>query len=214
MSLDISPDGKNLVFDHMGDLYSIPATGGKAQNITKGLAFDTHPRYSPDGKKLLFISDRSGSDNVWMIDFEKKDTVQVTKDRDQNYEAADWTPDGNYIVFAKGRMNVQLWMVHKDGGGGVQLIDQPATLKTIDPAVSPDGRYIYFSQRNGAWNYNAMFPQYQIGMYDRDNGKRTTITCISTASIKNVYPTIIIKITSCNSLQSTAPEILFYCKFI
>jgi Tol biopolymer transport system component len=64
-----------------------------------------------------------------MIDFEKKDTVQVTKDRDQNYEAADWTPDGNYIVFAKGRMNVQLWMVHKDGGGGVQLIDQPATLK-------------------------------------------------------------------------------------
>jgi len=176
MSLDISPDGKSLVFDHMGDLYSIPAAGGKAQNITKGLAFDTHPRYSPDGKKLLFISDRSGSDNVWMIDFEKKDTVQVTKDRDQNYEAADWTPDGNYIVFAKGRMNVQLWMVHKDGGGGVQLIDQPATLKTIDPAVSPDGRYIYFSQRNGAWNYNAMFPQYQIGMYDRDNGKRTTIT--------------------------------------
>ncbi len=176
LSLDVSPDGKTLVFDLMGDLYTLPIAGGTAQNLTKGLAFDTHPRYSPDGKKLLFISDRSGSDNVWVIDFEKKDTLQITKDRDQNYEAAEWTPDGNYIVFAKGRMNVQLWMVHKDGGGGVQLIDQPANLKTIDPALSPDGRYIYFSQRTGAWNYNAMMPQYQIGMYDRENGKRTTIT--------------------------------------
>ncbi|MEA5260962.1 amidohydrolase family protein [Arcicella aquatica] len=176
LSLDVSPDAKTIVFDLMGDLYTMPFAGGKATNITKGLAFDTHPRYSPDGKKLLFISDKSGSDNVWVIDFEKKDTVQVTKDRDQNFEAAEWTPDGNYIVFAKGRMNVQLWMIHKDGGGGVQLIDQPANLKTIDPAVSPDGRYIYFSQRSGAWNYNAMMPQYQIGMYDRDNAKRTTIT--------------------------------------
>jgi Tol biopolymer transport system component len=176
LSLDVSPDSKTIVFDMMGDLFTIPFGGGKATNVTKGMAFDTHPRYSPDGKKLLFISDRTGSDNVWYIDFEKKDTVQVTKDRDQNFTSADWTPDGKYIVYSKGRMNVQLWMVHHTGGGGVQLIDTPANLKTIDAAVGHDGRYIYFSQRNGAWNYNAMLPQYQIGMYDRDNAKRTTIT--------------------------------------
>jgi Tol biopolymer transport system component len=176
LSVDVSPDSKTIVFDMMGDLFTIPFAGGKATNVTKGMAFDTHPRYSPDGKKLLFISDRTGSDNVWYIDFEKKDTVQVTKDRDQNYTSADWTPDGKYIVYSKGRMNVQLWMVHHDGGGGVQLIDTPTNLKTIDAAVGPDGRYIYFSQRSGAWNYNAMMPQYQIGIYDRDNAKRTTIT--------------------------------------
>lgn len=176
LSVDVSPDAKNIAFDLVGDIYTIPFGGGKATTITKGLAYDTHPRYSPDGKKLLFISDRSGSDNIWYIDFDKKDTIQVTKDRDQNYASADWTPDGNYIVFSKGRMNVQLWMVHQDGGGGVQLIDQPEKLKTIDPAVSHDGRYIYFSQRTGAWNYNAMMPQYQIGIYDRENAKRTTIT--------------------------------------
>ena len=59
MSLDISPDGQTLLFDLMGDLYSMPVTGGKATAFTKGLAYDVHPRYSPDGKKILFISDRS-----------------------------------------------------------------------------------------------------------------------------------------------------------
>ena len=175
-SLDISPDGKTLVFDLMGDIYTVPATGGKATQITKGLAFDTHPRYSPDGKRLLFTSDRSGAENLWYIDFEKKDTVQLTKDNDQNYPSATWTPDGDYIVYSKGRLNIQLYMIHKNGGGGVQLIDQPANLKTIDPALSADGRYIYFSRRFGPWNYNASMPQYQLGVYDRNNAKTTTIT--------------------------------------
>src|SRR5262245_5854844 len=176
MSLDISPDGKNIVFDLMGDIYTMPATGGKATAVTNGIAFDTHPRYSPDGKKILFTSDRSGSENLWWIDMEKKDTFQVTKDRDQNFPNAAWTPDGNYIVYSKGKLNVQLYMVHKNGGGGIQLIDAPASLKTIDPAISPDGRYVYFSRRSGAWSYNAPLPQYEIGMYDREKGKLNTIT--------------------------------------
>ena len=175
MSVDISPDGQNIIFDLMGDIYSIPAAGGKATPITKGISFDTHPRYSPDGKKILFTSDRSGSENVWYIDTEKKDTIQVTKDRDQNFPAATWTPDGEFIVAARGRLDVKLWILHKDAGSGTQLTEA-AGLKTIDPVVSPDGRYIYYSQRNGPWNYNAAFPQYQIGCYDRDNAKSNTIT--------------------------------------
>lgn len=175
-SVDLSPDGKTILFDLMGDIYSIPATGGKATPITKGIAFDTHPRYSPDGKKILFTSDRSGSENLWVIDTEKQDTTQLTKDPNVNITDADWTPDGEYVVYCKGRMYLQLSMVHKDGGGGVQLIDAPPTLKTIDPAVSADGRYIYYSVRNGAWTYNAPMPQYQIGQYDRQNGKTTVIT--------------------------------------
>jgi Tol biopolymer transport system component len=175
-SLDVSPDGRTVVFDLMGDLYTVPITGGQATQLTKGIAFDTHPRYSPDGKKVLFTSDRSGSENLWWIDVEKKDTLQVTKDHDQNFPSAAWTPDGNYIVYSKGKLNVQLYMVHKNGGGGVQLISEPAALKTIDPAVSPDGRYIYFSRRYGPWSYNAQLPQYQIGVYDRQNSKLSEIT--------------------------------------
>lgn len=174
MSVDVSPDNKTIIFDMMGDLYTVPVTGGKATAITTGLAFDTHPRYSPDGKKILFTSDRSGSENLWYIDLEKKDTVQVTKDRDQNFSSASWTPDGNFIVTSKGRLDMKLWMIHKNAGGGAQLIDSPF-LKTIDPVVSIDGRYIYYSQRMGVFNYNAMLPQYSIGVYDRESGKSKTI---------------------------------------
>ena len=175
-SVDISPDGQTIAFDLMGDIYTIPVKGGKANQITKGLAFDTHPRYSPDGEKLLFTSDRSGSENLWYIDFKNKDTIQLTKDNDQNFPSAAWTPDGDYVVYAKGRMNVQLYLIHKNSGSGVQLIDAPSTLKTIDPAVSADGRYIYYSQRTGPWNYNAKLPQYQVGVYDRENSKTNAIT--------------------------------------
>lgn len=175
MSVDMSPDGKTIVFDLLGDLYTLPATGGKATQITKGLAFDTHPRYSPDGKRILFTSDRSGSENLWYIDLEKKDTVQLTKENNMNFPNAAWTPDGEYIVFSKGRIVVQLYMVHKNGGGGVQLIDGPG-IKTIDPAVSADGNSIYFSQRSGGWNYNAPMPQYQIGVYDRQKARHYTVT--------------------------------------
>ena len=174
-SVDMSPDGKTIVFDLMGDLYTMPAAGGTATRITKGLAFDTHPRYSPDGKRLLFTSDRSGSENLWYIDFEKQDTVQLTKERNQDFPSATWTPDSEYIIYAKGRRIVQLHMIHKNGGGGAQLIDA-ANLKTIDPAVGADGRYIYFSRRNGSWNYNAQLPQYQLGVYDRENGKSSVLT--------------------------------------
>ncbi|TNF39696.1 MAG: amidohydrolase, partial [Cytophagales bacterium] len=176
MSVDVSPDGKTIAFDLMGDIYTIPMEGGKATPITTGMAYETHPRYSPDGKKILFTSDRAGSDNLWYIDMEKKDTVQVTKDKNGDVPGAHWTPDGKYIVVAKGRRISKLWMYHVDGGGGIQLNENPASMKTIDPFVSPDGEKIYFSWRTGAWNYNAMLPQYQIGTYDLDKGDITSIT--------------------------------------
>lgn len=175
-SLDISPDGKTIIFDLMGDIYSVPASGGKATAITKGLPFDTHPRYSPDGKRILFTSDRTGGENLWYIDTEKQDTLALTKESSSNITSGAWTPDGEYIVYSKGKLNMQLYMLHKDGGSGVQLIDAPPTLKTIDAAVSADGRYIYYSRRFGAWTYNAPMPQYQIGVYDRQTAKTNTIT--------------------------------------
>src|SRR5688572_30419418 len=174
-SLDIHADGKTIVFDMMGDIFTVPATGGAAVPLLKGIAFESHPRFSPDGKRLAFISDRSGAENIWYIDFEKKDTVQLTKEKNQAFANLAWTPDGDYIVYSKGGLIQQLYMIHKNGGGGVQLIDDK-NLKAIDPAVSADGRYIYYSRRNGAWNYNAQLPQYEIGQYDRENAKTATIT--------------------------------------
>ncbi len=176
ISLDVSPDGKTIVFDLMGDIYSIPITGGNATRLTKGMAYDVHPRYSPNGENLAFISDKSGSDNIWTLDLASKEDKQVTKDKKHNFFSAEWTSDGEYIIGVKGRRNIKPHIYHKDGGSGSQLVDKPENMKLIDPAVSPDGKLVYFSQRQNAWNYNAQLPQYQIGTYDLEDAEMAVIT--------------------------------------
>lgn len=176
MSLDVSPDGKTIVFDFLGDIYLLPFTGGKAKQFLGDMSFESHPKFSPDGKHILCISDRSGGENAWRFSLDKKDSLQITKGNTDNFQSAEWTPDGNYIVTAKGRRNLKLWLYHKDGGGGAQLISKPENLKVIEPAFNYDGRYVWFSQRSGAWNYNAQLPQYQIALFDRETGEIDTRT--------------------------------------
>ena len=176
MSLDVHPDGSKLLFDLLGDIYELPIQGGKAIRITEGLAFDSQPKYSPDGNSILFLSDRSGGNNAWIIDRKKEDTLQLTKGNTFKMQSADWSPDGNYVVVSKGTRNFKLHLYHKEGGKGTQLISKPENLKTSEPTFSADGRHIWFSQRTGAWQYNARFPQYQLATYDREDGKREVTT--------------------------------------
>ncbi|MFZ1807934.1 MAG: amidohydrolase, partial [Cyclobacteriaceae bacterium] len=176
MSLDVSPDGKTIAFDFLGDIFTMPMAGGKATQFTSGMAFDSHPKFSPDGKKILFISDRSGGENIWWFSLDKKDSLQVTTGDTDHYQSAEWTPDGNYVVGSRGTRNLKLWLFHKDGGSGAQLVDKPDNLKMVEPAFGSDGRYIWFARRTNAWNYNAQFPQYQLAVYDRDNGELETKT--------------------------------------
>ena len=142
MSLDVSPDGNTLAFDLLGDIYTLPIEGGKAKRITKGLAYDAHPKFSPDGKSLLIVSDRSGGPNAWTIDLETGDSIQVTKGDDFFMETAEWTNDGEYIISTKGGRNSKLYLNHKTGGKGVELIKKPANLKVSDVAVGRNDRYI------------------------------------------------------------------------
>jgi Tol biopolymer transport system component len=176
MSLDVSPDGKTIAFDFLGDIYLLPFTGGKAKPFLRDMSFESHPKFSPDGKNILVVSDRSGSENVWRFSLDRKDSLQISKGNTDNVQAAEWTPDGNYVVVSKGRRNLKLWLFHKDGGGGAQLITKPDNLKSIEPAFGPDGRYVYFAQRTGSWNYNAQLPQYQVALYDRETGEIDTRT--------------------------------------
>ncbi len=176
LSLDISPDGKQIVFDAMGDLYLMPIEGGKAEALTQSMAYEVHPRFSPDGKSLAYISDKSGAQNLWVMDLSTKKERQITKDKNQNYFSATWSPDGQYLVAAKGRRNLKLHLYHLEKGGGAQIIKKPESLKCSDPYFSPDGRYIYFSARSGAWNYNAGLPQYQVRRYDMEEGELEGIT--------------------------------------
>lgn len=179
ISLDLSPDGKTIVFDLLGDLYTLPVAGGKATRLTSGLAYDAQPRFSPDGKEIVFISDRSGGDNIWRLSLDLKDTIQVTKGNNSLYVSPEWTPDGSAIVASRTEGlggAAKLWMYHRDGGSGVQLIKEPENMKVLGAAFGPDPRYIWLAQRTGDWQYNATFPQYQLAVYDRDTGKRTTMS--------------------------------------
>jgi Tol biopolymer transport system component len=179
ISLDVSPDGRTIVFDLLGDLYTMPITGGKATRITEGLAFDAAPRFSPDGQAIVFVSDRSGGDNVWTMRLDFTDTTQITQGNTSQYISPEWMPDGRHIVVARTAVRggaAKLQMHNLDGRSPLPVIRGPAQLKTIGAAPSPDGRYIWMAGRNGDWQYNALFPQYQLRRYDRETGNLTTMT--------------------------------------
>src|SRR3954453_13352887 len=126
MSLDLSPDGRTIVFDLLGDIYTMPATGGAARRITSGSGFDGQPRFSPDGKSIVFVSDRSGSENLYVVDVAGGEPRAITKDKDAQYISPAWAPDGQYIVVSRTKTGIlgsayDLVMVNKDGGTGLQL---------------------------------------------------------------------------------------------
>ena len=179
MSLDVSPDGKTIVFDLLGDLYTVPIAGGKATRITDGMAFDAQPRFSPDGQSVVFVSDRSGGDNVWTMRLDFTDTTQITQGNTSSYFSPEWLPDGDHIVVSRaGSMfaSSKLQMYHVKRRSPLPLIRGPQPFKTIGAAPSPDGRYLWFAGRNGDWQYNAILPQYQLYVYDRERGTTTLMS--------------------------------------
>lgn len=179
LSLDVSPDGQTVVFDLLGDLYTLPIAGGKATRITDGMAFDAQPRFSPDGQSIVFISDRSGGDNVWTMRLDFTDTTQITQGNTSLYFSPEWLPDGEHIIVSRagGLFGAaKLEMYHVKRRSPLPVIRGPQAFKTLGAAPSPDGRYIWFAGRTGDWQYNALFPQYQLRVYDRELGTTTLMT--------------------------------------
>ena len=187
MSLDVSPDGKTVVFDLLGDLYSMPVAGGAATPLRQGIAWEVQPRFSPDGKKILFTSDAGGGDNIWMMDADGKNGKQITKESFRLLNNAVWV-DNEYIVARKHFTNTrslgagEMWMYHISGGEGIQLTKRKNDQQDVnEPSVSPDGRYVYFSEDmygGGAFQYNKN-PNTQIfaiRRYDREEGKIEEVT--------------------------------------
>lgn len=187
MSVDVSPDGKMIVFDLLGDIYSLPIAGGEAQVLRSGLAWEVQPRFSPDGQHILFTSDAGGGDNIWSMKADGTAAKQITKEKFRLLNNSTWMPDGQYFVarkhFTSGRSlgAGEMWMYHLSGGQGIQLTKRKNDQQDVnEPSVSPDGKYLYFSEDmypGGFFQYNKdpNSQIYVIKRYDIEKGETKTI---------------------------------------
>lgn len=188
MSLDVSPDGKEIVFDMLGDIYSMPISGGEAKPLRQNHALEVQPRFSPDGKKISFCSDAGGGDNIWMMSRDGSDAKQITKEKFRLLNNAVWMPDGNYLIARKHFTSSrslgagELWMYHFSGGEGIQITKRKNDQQDLgEPCVSPDGKYVYYSEDmypGGYFQYNKDPNNqiYVIKRYNFEKGETETVT--------------------------------------
>jgi Tol biopolymer transport system component len=186
LSLDVSPDGKTIVFELIGDIYTLSIEGGQAKLISGGMAFESQPKFSPDGQWIAFISDREGSENVWIIHPDGTGLKQVSKDPNNDFTSPSWAPDGKYIFVSKALFGIgssEIWMYHVDGGTGVQITKSKPTPTTprrerpnaMGVVASPDGKYLYYAAKLGSLDYNQQFPTWHIARRDRKTGDEDEI---------------------------------------
>ncbi|MBS0360616.1 MAG: PD40 domain-containing protein, partial [Proteobacteria bacterium] len=155
MNVDVSRDGKLIAFDLLGDIYVMPIAGGTPTRIAEGLAYEQQPRFSPDGKRIAFVSDRGGGDNIWVMNVDGSDKRQVTKEDFRLLNQPSWSPDGRFIVakmhFTTGRSlgTGEIWLYHVSGGGGVPLVKRPNEVlqkELGEPIYAADGKSIFYTR--------------------------------------------------------------------
>ncbi len=190
MNLDVSPDGRTIAFDLLGDIYVMPIAGGRPTRITSGLAFDQQPRFSPDGRQLAFTSDRGGGDNIWVMNGDGSGARAITSETFTLLNNPTWSRDGRYIAARKHFTTTrsmgtgEIWLYHVSGtGSGVALVERPNPLfqkELGEPTFSHDGSAIYFSRDTSPGNvfqYATDSNQgvFAIERYDMATGERTTV---------------------------------------
>ena len=187
VSLDVSPDGKTIVFELVGDIYTLPIEGGDARPISTGMAFDSQPRYSPDGGQIAFLSDRDGAENLWVMKSDGTGAKSLTKEKQASFASPAWTEDGQSVVVSRnvpGLRTFELWVYDTRGGSGIQITKAKAKPETLPPdqhnalgvAVSKDGRYLYYATKKGGFAYNVSFPLWQVARKDRRTGDEDILT--------------------------------------
>ena len=190
MNVDVSPDGSRLAFDMLGDIYVMPISGGTPTRIAEGLAYEQQPRWSPDGSRVAFVSDRGGGDNIWLMRADGSDKKQLTKEDFRLLNQPSWSPDGRYLAvkkhFTTGRSlgTGEVWLYHVDGGTGVQLVkrvNEQHQKELGEPTFAPGGRHVYFTRNitpGGRFEYaqDSNGALFAIDRYELDTGETHRVT--------------------------------------
>jgi len=154
MSVDVSPDGRWILFDLLAHIYRVHITGGDAVALTQnsGVALNFDPAYSPDGRLIAFISDRTGQNNVWVMNADGSEPLPVFVDLETRFTDPVWAPDGKSIVAVRAfrtpgrgwhRQTTELWRLPLDASPPTRLLGGKLTQYEA-PSFSRDGRYLYF----------------------------------------------------------------------
>ncbi|SEL18622.1 Imidazolonepropionase [Pseudoxanthomonas sp. GM95] len=187
-AVDVSPDGKTLLFDLLGDIYRLDRAGGRARPLLDGVAFENMPVFSPDGRQFAFVSDRSGSDNVWVANVDGSGLRQLSQDSGVEYFASPaWSPDGKTVYASRSVPSLlafELYAYPVDGGPVKQITKaKPSGTEDFDQrkqalgvAASPDGRFLYYATKTGTtWTTRAVPPLWSIVRRDLRTGAEDTL---------------------------------------
>jgi tricorn protease len=148
---DISPDGKQVTFSYLGDIWSVETIGGIARPVTMHEAHDLYPVFSPDGRWIAFTSNRHGSYDVYVVSAQGGKPRRLTFD-----SAADlvngWSPDGKQVLFSSSRSTAfppgfDLFTVPVEGGRVRQITPDEGR----DGVFSPQGDRIAYVRGAGTW---------------------------------------------------------------
>jgi Tol biopolymer transport system component len=176
MNLDVSPDGQTIAFDMLGNIYTMPIAGGDAKVIAAGLPWEEHPRFSPDGKRLAFISDRDGMLNIWTMDPDGSNPKQISHSFKDALGREAWTPDNAALVATKQGWDPEsksaMWMFYTNGGAGFGISAAGERIGD-NPEFSHDGRYLYTDG---------------IHRLDRETGEVSNLTLTMDAFLPRLSP--------------------------
>ncbi|MEM6415264.1 MAG: amidohydrolase family protein [Pseudomonadota bacterium] len=189
MSVDIAPDGETIVFDLLGHIYSMPVSGGKAKSITQtsGIATNYHPKYSPDGTKIAFISDRSGQNNVWVMNNDGSNPRLILDDLVGRYAEPEWSADGRAIFATRFEPNArggwtkaaEIWEISVKGSTSQRVIGDHS-IQAWTPIASSDGRYLYYHVASepivAADGYYKISDSHHIRRFDLKTGRSEHVT--------------------------------------
>ncbi|MBL8645565.1 MAG: PD40 domain-containing protein [Rhodospirillaceae bacterium] len=198
ISLDVAPDGKTIVFELLGDLYTMDSGGGTAKAITRGFAFDAQPVFSPDGAWISYISDKSGNDNVWISRPDGSDARQISFfDDNCTFTSPAWSADGSIIYASRYKSNItafEMWSFNVDDGksahmaGGAidpaQPHDDWRSILGIQP--SADGRFLYYSVTTIGQKDAEVLPLWKIQRQPVDGGAPEDVAAYRGSALRPV----------------------------